>query len=286
MKLRPFNTSHHFLDSLGIPRLDQYENNVIVNRIDLTLQEKEGNIEWRDDGIYLKINEKFQRGFMYIKEPDIQQYGNPKFHIFECSTIKQQKLNNNFDNHYFWSNSPTVTLTDRVTGDIKKEELELCYNCKKILESRTGEKIKNTKEFHDLLNINDHNIENNLNQQETDIFNRPLNWRAISRAYREEKNYTCENCGFGGEHLINNHDKRHIHVHHIIPYELTNTHRNNLRAVCVLCHYYEDEHHQNNFEKSRLKRELLSFVKKYRNVLIELKNPYIKRFLIDIEIDK
>jgi len=122
-------------------------------------------------------------------------------------------------------------------------------------------------------------MENNVNKQKTDIFNRPYNWRAISKAYREEKNYTCEDCGFGGKHLKSNFDQRFIHVHHINPYELTNTHRSNLKCVCILCHFYQDKYHQSNFEKPRMKKELFNFVKKYKDILIDIKNPYIKKFL-------
>ena len=280
MKLYKFDKSHSFLDQLGIPRLDEYENNVIIDRIDFTEQEEQGNIEWRDDGVYLNIRGNYHRGFMYIKRPNIQRYGYPKFHLLECKTIKEQRINGRFHNHYFWSNSPSVTLTDRVTGrNYENIVLDLCWNCKQILEQRTGEYIEDTEDFHSLLDINDKVIENQEEEQKTDIFKRPMNWRAISRAYREEQNYTCENCGFGGNQLLNNYDKRYIHVHHINPYELTNTHRDNLKSVCVLCHYYQDEHHQGNFEKPRMKRELFSFVRKYKEKLMEVKNPYIERFL-------
>ncbi|GAB4333269.1 MAG: hypothetical protein Kow00127_24760 [Bacteroidales bacterium] len=144
---------------------------------------------------------------------------------------------------------------------------------------QTGEHINNTEDFHQLLDLNDRQQENNEEEQQTDIFNRPLNWRAISRAYREEQNYTCEVCGFGGNQIETNYDKRYIHVHHINPFDLKNTHRDNLKAVCILCHYYQDEHHQSNFEKPRLKRELISFVRKYQVMLNKMNNPYIEKFL-------
>jgi len=119
---------------------------------------------------------------------------------------------------------------------------------------------------------------------ETDIFNRPTNWRRLSRAYREEQNFTCEECGFGGDDLESNYDKRFIHTHHINSNELLNTHRDNLKAVCVLCHYTQDEHHQSNFEKRRMKRELISYVSKYRNKLIEIGNEYVEDFIVENEI--
>jgi|GEM_PF-1198430 len=285
MALITFENAHNFLDTLGIPRLVEYESNVIIDRIDFTEQENDGNIEWRVDGVYLNINGNFQRGFMYIKRPNIQKYGLPRFHLLECKTILEQRQNGRFHNHYFWSNSPTVTLTDRAThNDVEDATLSLCRNCQTLIRERTDETIRDTNDFHNLLDLNDTEIENNESEVETDIFNRPINWRRISRAYRDEKNYTCEECGFGGEDLENNYDKRYIHTHHINSNELLNTHRVNLKAVCVLCHYKQDEHHQSNFEKRRMKRELISFVNKYRNRLIEKGNLYVEEFIRENEI--
>lgn len=285
MALITFDNAHNYLDSLGISRLQEYDNNVIVDRIDFTEQENEGNIEWRNDGVYLNINGNLQRGFMYIKRPNIQRYGLPKFHLLECTTILEQRQNGRFHNHYFWSNSPTVTLTDRAThNDLEDATLSLCRYCQNLIRERTDEIIGNTNDFHNLLDLNDDEIENNDTETETDIFNRPINWRCISRAYREEQNYSCEECGFGGEDLTNNYDKRYIHTHHINSNELLNTHRDNLKAVCILCHYKQDEHHQSNFEKRRMKRELLNFVRNYKLRLIEIGNPYVKDFIMENEI--
>ena len=289
MKLHKFDNSHKYLDTLNIPRLEEYESNVIIDRIDFTEQENEGNIEWRDDGVYLNINGSFQRGFMYIKRPYLTRYNKnvdninerPRFHLVECSTIKQQRNEGNFDNRYFWSNSPSISLFDYDTGkEYKEKALNSCWNCQQII----NEQISNTNDFHNLLDLNDVAIENNETEVETDIFNRPTNWRKLSRAYREEQNFTCEECGFGGDDLESNYDKRYIHTHHINSNELLNTHRDNLKAVCVLCHYKQDDHHQLNFEKRRMKRELMNFVKKYNSRLIEIKNLYIENFIIENKI--
>lgn len=283
MPLIKFNIAHSYLDTIGVPRLEEYNSNVIIERIDFTEQENDGNIEWRKDGVYLNIRGTFQRGFMYIKRPYLTRYNKnvgiisdrPRFHILKCSTIEQQRSEGRFDNRYFWSNSATISLFDYDTQEeFPNKALNLCYNCQELL----SEDISNTEVFHNLLDLNDNEIETNTEETETDIFKRPLNWRSISKAYREEQNYTCEECGFGGNDLENNYDKRYIHTHHIDSYDLTNTHRDNLKSVCVLCHYNQDEHHQSNFQKPRLKIELDSFVNKYRNRLIEIGNEYIDNY--------
>jgi 5-methylcytosine-specific restriction endonuclease McrA len=285
MALITFEKAHNFLDTLGIPRLDEYESNVIIDRIDFTEQENDGSLEWREDGVYIKVKGHHQRGFMFNKDYKVSDYGNPRFHLFECSVIQKFIDKGIMSRYYFWSNSDLVTVTQRGSSiEYENQSLNLCSKCRQILHERNLPNITNTEGFHNLLDLNDNEIENNETEVETDIFKRPINWRRISRAYREEQNYTCEECGFGGEDLENNYDKRYIHTHHINSNELLNTHRDNLKAVCILCHYKQDEHHQSNFEKRRMKRELISFVTKYRNRLIEIGNLYVEEYIRENEI--
>lgn len=278
MNLTKFHKTHEYLDEIGIPRLDKYSNNVIVDRIDFTEQENDGSLEWREDGVYIKVKGKHQRGFMFNKDYKVSEYGNPKFHLFECSVIERFIEQGILSRFYFYSNSDLVTVTQRGTKiEYKNQKLSLCSKCSGMLSERNLDYIGNTEDFHNLLDLNDTEIENSNEEIETDIFNRPLNWRSISRAYRLEQNYTCEECGFGGDDLENNYDKRYIHAHHIDGYALLNTHRSNLKSVCVLCHYNQDEHHKSNFEKPRMKKELDNFINKYKTKLIERNNPYINK---------
>lgn len=283
MSLIKFNIAHTHLDIIGIPRLKEYSNNVkIIKKFDFTKQEKEGNIEWRKDGVYIKVNGTFQKGFMFNRDYRVFDFGNPKFHLFECSVIEKFIVKGILSKYYFWSNANLVTVTQRGSNiEYEKQKLDLCSRCRHILHNRDLEHISNTEEFHELLNINDKNIENNIQNSETDIFNRPLNWNEISKAYREEQNYICEECSFGNTDLKNSYDKRYIHTHHINGFELTNTHRDNLKSVCILCHYNQDDHHQSNFKKPRLKIELESFIQKYKERLIEINNPHIEEYLYE-----
>lgn len=281
MALITFNFAHKHLDNIGIPRLNEYTNNVkIIEKFDFAKQEKAGDVEWREDGVYIKINGAYQKGFMYNKDYRVSDFGNPKFHLFECSVIEKFIVKGILSRYYFWSNSDTVTVTQRGAKlEYKKQKLDLCAGCRYILQDRELGSIRDTEEFYNLLDVNDKNIENNLDNIETDIFNRPLNWNEISKAYREEQNYTCEECSFGNTDLKTSFDRRYIHTHHINSFELTNTHRNNLKSLCILCHYNQDDHHQSNFEKPRLRIQLESFIHSYKERLLEIKNPYIVGFL-------
>lgn len=269
MKLHDFDISHNFLDSIGIPRLNQYANNVIIGRIDLTEQENLGNIDWREDGVYLNINGNYQKGFMYNKDYRISDYGNPKFHLFKCEVIQGFINRGQFNGYYYWSNSPTVTVTQRGTNiEYEDETLELCAKCRAILRARNLELVADTEDFHNTLDFQEPVIEPT---EQVDIFGRPFNWQKISTAYKKSVDYTCEKCGFGGSDLESNYDKRFIDTDHITGWDLTNTDESNLMCLCKLCHAYKDDIHTENFNKRRMKIELKTFVNKYRHIL-EIKN--------------
>lgn len=274
-KLYRFSQLEGFLDKKNIPRSEDYHSNVVIDRVDLTEQEQQGNIEWREDGVYLNIKGNYHRGFMYIKRPDIGRYGKPKFHILECKTILDQKSRGWFNGHYFWSNSAEVTLTDRQTNrEHENEILDLCYNCRELIYNITKEDINTTEDFHNLLEINNEIMTSSDEDTEIDINGYTFNWRKISRAYRETKNYICEKCGFGGGDLVNNYDKRYLHIDHKDGNK-KNNHTSNLQCLCILCHSRKDERHTENFEKRRMQKELNSFIVKYGERLQELGNPYL-----------
>lgn len=146
MPLVKFNKAHKYLDTLGFPPLGKYKSNVIIDRVDFTKQEKDGNIEWREDGVYLNIRGEYQRGFMYIKRPYLTRYNKdvenikdrPKFHLVNCSTIEQQRNDGRFDDRYFWSNSPLISLFDFDTREeFPNKKLSLCWNCQTLVDRKS-----------------------------------------------------------------------------------------------------------------------------------------------------
>jgi hypothetical protein len=244
----------------------------IIKR-DLTQEEQAGNIEFKEDGVYLTINGQEYKGYMYIKNPFIVNYGNkfPKFHITNCEVIKQQKALGNFANRYFWHNSNLVDLTDTQTGDqFNQVSLELCARCR--AQSSVVE-YSDTEGFFSLLDQQE--IEETSREIQLDMFGRPIDWDNISKEYRKEQNYTCENCGFGGDMLESRKDREFIHTDHIVAWELTNMHRDNLKCLCILCHSQKDEIHKVNFSKPGMRKRVQRFLGKYREKLIEIENEYI-----------
>ena len=90
-----------------------------------------------------------------------------------------------------------------------------------------------------------------------------------------EINYTCAKCGFGGNMLRNKLDRKFFHTHHKIAWELTNTKRENLQCLCILCHSNIDDIHKINFNNPKMHTIITEFKEKYRAELKKCGNRYI-----------
>ncbi|WP_035671735.1 HNH endonuclease [Flavobacterium sp. 83] len=268
MKLYDFKKLSQKLDFLNFPEVTESRFEIV--RKDFSEEEKKGNITFKEDGIYLKINGVEHKGYMYIKVADVEQYDFPKFHISNCQTIIQQQNQNRFHGHYYWSNSNIVDVQQRGTSKIYKDViLSLCNYCRNA--ARITD-YKNTQGFFDLLDIQD---DEPINDAELDMFGYVKDWQEISKKFRIENEFTCNNCSIKIE---NKFDQRFIQVHHRNGNKLINK-RENLQCLCTLCHSNIDERHTVNFQKKRSVHEIATFVEKYKDELINIGNPYVTKYL-------
>lgn len=267
MKLYDFKKLSQKLDFLNFPEVKESRFEIV--RKDFSEEEKKGNITFKEDGIYLKINGVEHKGYMYIKVADVEQYDFPKFHISNCQTIIQQQKQKMFHGHYYWSNSNIVDVQQRGTSKIHTDViLNLCGNC------RNAAKItdyKTTQGFFDLLDLQDISP---INNAELDMFGYVKEWQQISKKFRIENEFTCDNCKIKIE---NKFDQRFIHVHHRNGNKLNNR-RENLQCLCTLCHSNINEKHTVNFQKKRSIHEIEAFVQKYKKELINIGNLYINKY--------
>ena len=149
-----------FLTNNGYVKLEVAAFKVI--RVDLHIEEKDNNIIFRKDGVYLLRNGVEYRGYMHLKRYWIEKYDDfPKFHITRCSTVLEIDKRKDF----VWHNSNEAEIQDRSSGQIYKEKLELCWNCKK----ETLTKINNTQDFFDGLDKNLEKKEKKKVMVETDL---------------------------------------------------------------------------------------------------------------------
>ncbi|AJA69894.1 hypothetical protein MYRA21_2785 [Myroides sp. A21] len=244
-RLYDFSELIKFLDKKGFPNVEKPTLEII--REDLTQKQKEGKVEFKEDGIYLLHNNIWHKGYMYIKNADVNQYGLPKYHILECKTIKDQKSRDKFDNHYYWSNESHVDVRQRNSNQEYKEEvLDLCKNCAK----EAKEIYYNTTElFHNSLNLD---VNYSKKVIKIDINGYDVDWHNIKRKHQEEKNFLCEECGIDLQN-----DKRFIEVIHKDD-DKTNNMLSNLRCLCLGCL-------ANSVSKSKLSKAKLEQVKAFKN---------------------
>ena len=263
--LYTFSNLAQLLSQLGYP--EPTGSGFCVIRRDLSDEEKAGNIDFRENGIYLTIDGQEFRGYTYLKYPDVTRFGFPKFHITNCQIVLGQRNRGQFEGRYFWHNSNTVTIEDRINRQVHENvNLELCGYCRN--QSFITE-YSDTPGFFSLLDQQEYN--DIYQEVEVDIFGYPRGWQRISREFRREKEYTCENCGIKIDDPI---DRRFIHVHHKSGNKLNNR-RSNLECVCVLCHANKDSRHEQNFERRRMQADIRVFVLKYREQLEVLENEYL-----------
>ena len=150
--LYTFSNLAQRLSQLGYP--EPTESGFRVIRRDLTQEEQAGNIDFREDGIYLTIDGQEYNGYMYLKYPDVARFGFPKFHITNCQTVLGQRNRGQFDGRYFWHNSNTVTIEDRANGQVHENiNLDLCGYCRNQSSIRD---YSDTEGFFSLLDQQEH----------------------------------------------------------------------------------------------------------------------------------
>lgn len=219
-----------------------------------------GQMEFSDEGIFVITpnGDKIQV-FLYKRDYHLELYGKPRFHICKCSTIEDFIENGLFKQHYVRANTDPVPVCDldNHRHETKVGSLPLCKNCMDMI-WKYG-KI-NSSEFVELLK--QVRREEEEETKEVDIFGYTRDWEQISRDYKKEQDYTCEECGIK---IYNAFDQQFIHCHHIDGNKLNNR-KSNLRCLCIRCHAQVDDTHQKNLSSGANKIILDEFNKRYGNL--------------------
>lgn len=248
------------LDELGYPKV-QGRGRFKTIRTDFKKAYHEGNIIFKEDGIYLSHEGNEWRGYMYMPKYRVGHYNDfPRFHLTKCDVINGFIKNNLYNTYYEWSNHKTNDITDRDIDELyPNQTLQLCRRCTEQLKSKI--KIKDTKDFFNTLDTE----EQNNNEIQVDILGYTRDFNRISRAYRERQNYTCEECGVVCREKPL-HERWWWHTHHIDGNK-TNNNPNNLKCLCIACHADVDERHRKNFASKAMQIQLESFREEYGNEL-------------------
>lgn len=220
----------------------------------------DGGVSYIDEHGYEHI------GFLYKKDYRMDTYPDgPRMHTRQCQVINDFKQSGGF-HHYRFAETRTVIVSDMDNGyrDIKVTNLKHCGYCSKII---LGENhfsgIQGSQDFERLVEeskaLEKYRVARHAKEQEVDIFGYTKDWKSISDAYREKKDYTCESCGLK---IDNPFDRRYIQVHHANGDKLNNS-ESNLRCLCLFCHAHVDDHHHKRLTTGANKVEYDEFVKMY-----------------------
>jgi hypothetical protein len=224
-------------------RSDVRLDNDLERGIDVSWDEFEGN-EGR------LITYKGRNVVAYIRD----QYGRPdweyKFHIIKCSTLTAAHAGNRNKRYVVSTNTDgyfEINIVHQNGHRPEKRRLKVCkhclkecdYNYKRYRDSSYTEQQQiidtfDIKEFWEQYCT----LRRPINKYEHSDKNTPVNtytsdWDEVSRRIRQEKNYTCEQCG--------RRDERHMDVHHINGIKYDNA-PNNLMVLCRECHAQQPRH--------------------------------------------
>lgn len=173
----------------------------------------------------------------------------PRFHIAECTTIEKMRETGRFERYVainltYYTNAKglfNVTVTDKDSGNTEtiQEKLHVCKNCLNALE--LFHDLSNWPEFSILDFFRNHETFFHSLPEHTDITAPPggysKNWRSLSEKYRNSVGWKCEECGVK---LADNRSL--LHAHHIDGDIRNDKPEENLRALCVECHYQQPWH--------------------------------------------
>lgn len=175
----------------------------------------------------------------------------PRFHIFYCKTLEDMRYKGRFERYVVTTRkdgSFSVTSTDPYTRQVEELEAELlpCKNCLNALnwdgfsDANAGKRDRIWKGF----SLDDFFLEYATffkfkpkhSDKTAPIGGYVADWSRLSREYREERNWTCEECRV----RLDKH-KSLLHVHHKNGV-VTDNSGANLAALCVACHAKQPSH--------------------------------------------
>lgn len=227
-----------WMDSAGYPKIDM-ESGYQVIRQDFALAFQRGQISFESEGIFLEYEGKKHRGYMYLKDYQIDRYGTrPKFHTHKCEKIQEFIEAGTFRQRYEWSNSKTNTIIDTTSRrEYPNEVLSVCSFCKNLILREIG----TTAEFAEILKaLNPPPLE-----IEVDVNGYVKGWERESRIIREKADYQCSKCRIKIDRPVH---RDWIQVHHLNGNKTDNS-LENLDCLCICCHSKVDQRHVENFSK-------------------------------------
>lgn len=112
--------------------------------------------------------------------------------------------------------------------------------------------------------VDDHHLQRltttDAKRHEYEYFVNKYKCKVIIQAYRQQHNYTCENCGL---EITDTNDRQYVHTHHKDGNKQNNN-ENNLQCLCLYCHANIDDYHFQKWAMGDKRTAYEYFVNKYK----------------------
>ncbi|MDA8001499.1 MAG: HNH endonuclease [Alphaproteobacteria bacterium] len=177
---------------------------------------------------------------LYIYQPRLTW---PKFHLVDCTALKDMRKGGRFKRYVAHARPEEMfPIIPVIGGKEERRNLLPCEYCLGRLGlSRARKDIRNFSRAAFFAKYKGRFPD--LPEPESDRHSQAVggygeDWDKISRRAREAANWTCDECGVNCGSC-----RRLLHTHHINGI-LAECGRDNLRALCALCHSEQPYHHR------------------------------------------
>lgn len=178
-----------------------------------------------------------------------------KYHLMKCAAIERAEaegwrkeryfLSRSQDGYFYYrflKNNDVLLTRDKAT----RQRLYACKLCLSKLGYLTNKTYKReTFQLKEFLYSDDSELVNvdqkgsYADQCSPNVYRK--DWPAISRVYKNLKNYQCEQSDCPCPDLSNQQYRKYLHTHHV-SFDKSNNNYSNLTALCIYCHANQSHH--------------------------------------------
>lgn len=191
-----------------------------------------------------------QKILVYIRDQRGGYNSQYKFHIANCSTLRDAQTNNRYDRYVASVNTTGIFKVNIIHGNSWADEnqdveMKVCKNCLNKLNYKNYRKSINQRNViyndFDLNEFFDHYKRQNILKPKYSDITAPLNnytrdFKEVADKIKEDENYICRHCNIDLTRT-----RQYLHAHHLNGIKTDNS-KSNLIPLCIYCHSKQANH--------------------------------------------